>query len=272
MLEDLCWFYLIISISAVRNVQETTRLLDDYIESDASFNKSKDTQPLFPVDTIAYIAEFCGEKETINSLMKTCKSNLRACQIFIDRILLCPLINVGLDRKEILKIPLINPIKMDAQKMPYHFINHTSSDKYIGTDKRSNQAFISLWLRKLETIGNPKHSQKYISIIFGDKSIHKIILADRFRIPYYYTLPSLWYRRSNTSDIEAINHLLTHKVIRKILFDDKTIWCLNKQWESKNHWLIIKDNCKLACKGCAKCSVGVLAVYALIFLVNLIFK
>ena len=271
------WLMILMTADAVRNVKETTRLLETSIQSDIILNLSTKSPSLFPVDTIAYIAQFCGEKQTINSLMRTSKSNLQGCQIFIDRNLFSHLINHGICKKEIMKIPLIEPIKINAQKMPYYFINHTSSDKYIGIDTQTNLAFISFCLRKLSASGSGsrnKHSQKTITIVFrnhGNKSVYKIFLADRWRLPYYYTLPSLWYKQSNTTDIEAINHLLKNKkIITNILFDDKSIWCLNNQWESVTYWLAVQDMTKFTCKQCAKIVLMLGFVYGMLCLVSLV--
>lgn len=186
-----------------------------------------------PLDVSLSIIENLRAKHIFH-FMRSCKFNLHSCQQFIRRLLsskFCCLLNASsaLNIKHLLKIPLIDPIKINVTKMPLYFgRKNVTSSKFIGLEKNTTNAFISFFLQK---ICRNDHQWKIITFVFNETNICSIRLSEGpFFIDWVMSIEieTLNYKYS---DIKAVVQLLLHGKIKSILGDRGT-WCLKSKWKA----------------------------------------
>ena len=132
------------------------------------------------LDMRVSIIEYLPTK-SINSLMRTNQNNLYSCNQYIYRLLshkFSYLLNVSnaINIKHLLSIPFVDSIKINVSRMPFYFgKSNGTSAKYIGLDTKTNNAFISFYLKKVYT--EPFRRWKIISFVFNETSIESIYLS-----------------------------------------------------------------------------------------------
>eukprot|EP01083_Nonionella_stella_P283895 966322_1 len=227
-----------IIIIMLHTIDATTLELDPYLDRPDSIQPTTNHMNRtsfngLPLDTMIRIVEY-SDKQTIHSFMRSCRSHLFACTEYIH-LLLAPLINANINIKQLLQVPLTDPIKIDCLKMHQYFRekNHPSSI-YMGIDSNTNMTFIAFAL--IEATLNPSYFQlELVTIVFHGSSVSKVLALSSIRTLGLLRYNSLWYQDSKARDIEAINILLTRKTIKNILHSKGT-WCLTNQWESVIFW------------------------------------
>ena len=207
-----------------------------------------------PLDPRVSILQYL-HKCDIHSLMRTSKNNRDSCKQYVRNLLsikfdyLLTHNESEITLKHLLNIPFVSSIAMNASSMPFYFAkkrnDSTKSSKYIGIDSKTNNGFISFWLKRIK-ISDPQCN--IITIVFNATNIHCIYWSDTSDISslhdpiYIYSLERT--QSSNSKDINGINAIMLNGKIRDV-WDDGVMWCLNDQWKSSMFWPKIKD--KMGC-------------------------
>ena len=183
--------------------------------------------------------------------MRTSKNNLDSCKQYIRNLIANKfefLLNhneSNIKIKHLLKIPLVDPIVMNASMMPSYFSKGNGS-KFIGIDRETGNGFLSFWIKKLTIEWT---YCRIITILFNRTNTHRIYYSDPFESLSFLDPTSahshvleLDFNHSNSDDIKGINTLLLNKNTKWMLVCDRNKdWCLNELWESCMFWVNVRD-------------------------------
>ena len=203
-----------------------------------------------PLDLRVSVIKYLQTSD-IRALMRSCKSNLYSCNVFINALLsekFSYLLKASdvIKLDHLLQIPLVNSIKSNASSMIFKFdedmrrgiVNQTdeSPSAYIGIDNVTTNAFITFWLQKMETDSG---RTLVITIVFNETNIESIYVSQQIIVwPLEYLffgrafkVKSLFYKNSSLSDVKAIEDLMLNGKIDSIL-NVSYEWCLRDRWTS----------------------------------------
>ena len=186
-----------------------------------------------PLDPLFSIIRYLLTND-IHSLMRSCKFYFSLCIQYIHQLLSVKFHHLLTENdliciQDLMKIPLIDSIKLKAPRLLFYLGKNRTSSIYIGLVTNTNNAFISFWIQTIEI----KQRSRIITFVFNETGIDSIYMSSqRLTGPFYY------YSRSHriasaTSDsnyfIEAIGELLLSGQTNYIPRYPGT-WCLNDKW------------------------------------------
>ena len=181
-----------------------------------------------PLDVMLRMMNFLSIND-LQSMKRSCKSNLRLCRQYICNLISSKfrylLVNEpAITIEHLIKIPLIDPLKMNILHIPFHFgkDNRTNS-VYIGFANSTKNAFISFWIHPIAL----KQAARFVTFVFNETSIESIYLSKRsHNLARSQKVDSIWYKYSDLNDLAAIRQLLLKGKISLVL-NSSDVWCLN---------------------------------------------
>ena len=221
------------------------------IEKYITYDKmSNDFVPI-PLDPTFKMMEYLLPRD-FQSLMRSCKNNHRLCTLYIHqflsnkfRYLLAN--NPSITVEHLMKIPFISTIKINLGMIPFYFGRQNKTNSiYIGLDVRTQNAFISFWIQKVQI----KRASRFMTFVFNETGLHSIYMSQQFAY-FSYALKSVKsasinFKKSDKNDIKAISELLLNEKISDILGDPTGTWCFKHRWDS---FMFDADRCRCSlCK------------------------
>ena len=234
-----------IPLEMVNGLFNYHRLDDVTYQEHLSSNKAHNSTSilLLPPDVSMLINGYFSIR-SIHSLIRTCRFYLYSCKQYIRNLLsnkftyLLTQNESKVTIKQLLNIPIVDAIIVNAGILPIFFVKGTrskKSSKYIGIDSMTGNGFISFWMRRVDI---NRHQTKIITVLFNATGIACIFLSDSSRKSFLYHSIKLNPLSDNESVADRLGTIISMLVNGETrgISRDYALWCLNDQWESCMFW------------------------------------
>ena len=207
---------------------------------------------LLPFDLRMKLTEFLQRSEK-HSFLRTCKSNLNSCRLYIHRLIstkfqyLLSLRHSRINVNHLLSIPLIDTITINPMSMAIYFgLLNTScmSSKFIGIDKITGNAFLSFRMKRVAVFRQP---WRIITFVFNATGIVCIYLSDTLTLASL-TDPYMKLDFTLSDETAGIETVLLKGKISGMVDGERDVWCLFDQWESNMFWVRVRSIFECPCK------------------------